>query len=198
MEALVELWQQAKTDRPRMDMVYKTEDVIPHIIKLEKKQQKLLRFKTLSSVLLLLALLIVFLNRMTITIYSGAGIGIFIASVLSIVGLLNRLRFRITYEERSLTTLELAEVAARKIKAERKIFSAYLPLFFLVALTGFNLLYLDTFRELDSGTRILYHLVMTGTIAVAFVAGLLVRIKRFQKQFLPLLARIQKLRSEFN
>ena len=198
MEQLIELWQQARIDESRMDRVYKTEDVVPQIIKLEKKQQKLLMYKTLSSIILLLALLIVFLNRMTFTVYSILGLGIFITSVLTIVVLLNRLRFRITYEERSLSTFQLVGITEHKINTERKIFTTYLPLFVVVALTGFNLMYLDLFREEETVTRILYHLVMTGSIAVAFVVGLSVRIKRFHKQFLPLLARIQKFKSEFD
>ena len=112
--------------------------------------------------------------------------------------LLNRLRFKITNEERSLPTLLLVDVAERKIKTERKIFTVYLPLFMLVALTGFNFMNLDFFRDEESRTRILYHLVLTGGITLSFFIGLSVRIKRFRKQFLPLLDLIRKLKVEFN
>lgn len=196
MEPLIELWQQARIEEQGTDRPYRTDDLVPRIIKLERSQQKLLRFKTLSSIILLLALLIVFINKMAFSLTGYLGIGIFVASVLSVVVILNRLRFRITSEERSLSTLQLAGVAERKLLTERRIFTFYLPLFIVVALTGFNLMYIEFFSELDSGTRILYHTVMTGSLVVAFVVGLSVRIRRFQKQFQPLLDRIRDFRKE--
>ena len=196
MEHIIELWQQAKIDESRMDRTYQTEDLLPMIIKLEHKQQRLIRFKTLSSIILSLALLILFLNRTSITLYSGLGIGIFISSLMVVVVLLNRLRFHITYEERSLSTLKLAGLTEHKINMERKLFTLYLPMFVVVALSGFNLMYLDLFMEEEMGTRILYHLVMSGSVLIGFVVGLTVRIKRFHKQFLPVLERIKKFRDE--
>jgi len=196
MEQYIKIWQQATIDESRMDRVYQTEDLIPMIIDLEKKQEKLLRYKTLGSIIALLALLIVFLNRMTITVYSVLGIGIFISSVLTIVILLNRLRFQISHEERSSPTLQLAEISESKIHAEKKIFTTYLPLFFVVALAGFNLMYVDLFGEEETGIRILYHLVMSCSLVIAFVVGLTVRIRRFHKQFIPVLDRIRKFKSE--
>jgi len=196
MEHIIELWQQAKIDESGMDRSYQTEDLLPMIIKLEHKQQRLIRFKTLSSIILSLALLILFLNRTSITLYSGLGIGIFICSLMVVVVLLNRLRFHITYEERSLSTIKLAGLTERKINMERKLFTLYLPLFVLVALCGFNLMYLDLFLGEERGTRILYHLLMSGSVLIGFVVGLSVRIKRFHKQFLPVLERIKKFKDE--
>lgn len=196
MEHIIELWQQAKIDDSRMDRSYQTEDLLPMIIKLEHKQQRLIRVKTLSSIILSLALLILFLNRTSITLYSGLGLGIFISSLMVVVVLINRLRFHISYEERSLSTIKLARLTESKINMERKLFTLYLPLFVVVALTGFNLMYLDLFMDEEMGTRILYHLVMSGSVLIGFVVGLTVRIKRFHKQFLPVLERIKKFRDE--
>ena len=196
MEHIIELWQQATIDESRTDRIFQTEDLVPMIINLEHKQQRLIRFKTLSSIILSLALLILFLNRTSITLYSGLGIGIFISSLMVVVVLLNRLRFHITYEERSLSTIKLAGLTERKINMERKLFTLYLPLFVIVALTGFNLMYLDLFIDEEVGTRILYHLVMSGSVLIGFVVGLTVRIKRFHKQFLPVLERIKKFKDE--
>jgi hypothetical protein len=161
-----------------------------------KKQQNLLRFKTLSVLILLPAIIILFLNLGTLTPVSILGIGIFTTSVLVVVVMLNRLRFRITDEERTLSTLRLAGIAEQKIRIEKKLFKIYLPLFVVVALAGFNLMYVDYFTEEETATRILYHLVMTGGLAVAFLVGLSVRIRRFQKQFLPVLERIRKFKIE--
>ena len=196
MEQIIELWQQASLDESRMDSLYNKEDLIPVIIQLEKKQQRLLRFKTLSILILLPALLIVFFNGSNITLNSTVGLGIFLCSVITVVVLLNRLRFQITLEERSLSTLQLAGIAEHKINNERKLITGYLPLFVIVALAGFNLMYLDFFTDEEPATRILYHVVMTGSLVLAFVAGLSLRIRRFHKQFLPVLARIKKFKSE--
>jgi hypothetical protein len=196
MEHLAELWQQAKIDESRMDRTYRTDDLVPMIARLEKRQERLLAVKTLGSVVILAALLIVFLNRMTLSLFSLMGIGIFTVSLLTIVILLNRLRFRITHEERSFSTLQLAGVAESKIRKERMIFTTYLPLFFVVAMIGFNLMYLDYFNAEESGTRILYHVIMTASLTLAFVAGISVRIKRFHRQFLPVLDRINRFRDE--
>ena len=193
MEDIIELWQHARLDETRMDSLYREEDLVPMIINLEKRQQNLLRFKTLSVLILLPALMILFLNLGTLT---PVGIGIFTTSVLVVVIMLNRLRFRITDEERTLSTLRLAGIAEQKIRIEKKLFRIYLPLFVVVALTGFNLMYVDYFTEEELATRILYHLVMTGGLAVAFLVGLSVRIRRFQKQFLPVLERIRKFKIE--
>jgi len=42
MEQLLEVWQKARIDKSRIDKEYKAEDLVPHIMKLEKQQQKLL------------------------------------------------------------------------------------------------------------------------------------------------------------
>ena len=196
MEHIIELWQQATIDESRMDKVFQTEDLVPMIIKLEKKQEKLLRFKTLIVLILLPALLILFLNRTSITLSASLGMGLLAASILAVVVLLNRLRFQITHEERSLSTIQLAGITEHKINTERKLFTIYLPLFVVVALTGFNLMYLDLFMGEEPGTRILYHLVMSASVLIGFVVGLSVRIKRFHKQFLPVLERIKKFKNE--
>lgn len=196
MEHIIELWQQAKLDESRMDTLYKKEDLVPMIINLEKKQQQLLRIKTLSILILLPAILILYFNRTAFSPVGIMGIGIFFISVLVVVIMLNRLRFQISDEERTLSTLRLAGIAEHKIRIEKKLFTIYLPLFVVVALTGFNLMYFNYFIEEELATRILYHLVMTGGLAVAFIIGLTVRIRRFQKQFLPVLERIKKFKSE--
>ena len=196
MEEYMELWQQAKIDESGMDRVFNTEDLVPMIIDLEKKQERVLRFKTLGSVILLLAVLIVFLNRMPLTAFSLAGIGIFVSSVLAVVVLLNRLRFRITYEERSSSTLKLADISESRILTERKIFTTYLPLFLVLALVGVNLMYLDVFTEEEIQARIVYHVILTASLTAGFVAALRVRIRRFHKQFQPVLDRIRRFRSE--
>jgi hypothetical protein len=196
MDNIIELWQQARLDETRMDSLYREEDLVPMIIKLEKRQQNLLRFKTLSVLILLPAIVILFLNLGTLTPVSILGMGIFTISALVVVVMLNRLRFRITYEERTLSMLRLAGIAEKKIRIEKKLFKIYLPLFVVVALSGFNLMYLDYFIGEEPLTRLLYHLVMTGGLAVAFLVGLSVRIRRFEKQFLPVLERIRKFKSE--
>jgi hypothetical protein len=140
----------------------------------------------------LAALLILFLNRMEYTFFSILGIGIFTTSVVASVLILNRLRFRITDEDRSSSTLDLAAISERKIMTERRIFTWHLPVFILVAVAGINLMYADIFSGEESGTRILYHLVLSGTLILAAAAGLSVRIRRFRKRFLPLLERIRR------
>lgn len=196
MEEIIDIWQQAKTKGSGMDPGYWSDDLVPMIAKLEKKQQKLLIFKTTSVICLLLAMLILFINKIEFTFYTTLGTGIFLASVISILILISRLRFRITDQERSLSTLDLARITKKKVSAERKIFTTYLPIFIAVALTGTNLMYVDLIRDLEIGMRILYHLVLTGSMLVATAVGLSVRIKRFRKQFLPLLERIQKFENE--
>lgn len=196
MEQLIETWNQAVIDPAGMDKSYRSEDLVPTIARLEKNQQKLLRTKTVTAVIALLALLIVFMNKMSFTLTSILGIGIFVFSVLTVIILLNRLRFRITPEERSLSTLQLAAVSERKIRTERKVFTRYLPLFLLVALAGFNLMYVDFFSGEETATRVQYHLIMTGSLIVAFIVGLTVRIRRFHRQFLPLLRRIRQFKKE--
>jgi len=193
---MIELWQQARLDETRMDNLYRKEDLVPMIVSLEKRQQNLLRFKTLSVLILLPAIMILFLNMGIVTPVSFLGMGIFITSVLVVVIMLNRLRFRIKDGERTLSTLRLAGIAEKKIQTEKKLFTTYLPLFLVVALIGFNLMFFDYLMEEEPATRILYHLVMTGGLAVAFIVGLSVRIRRFQKQFLPVQERITKFKSK--
>jgi len=179
-----------------MDSIYRSDDLVPQIAKLEKNQQRVLRYKTLGAMIGLAALLVVFMNRMEFTFFSILGIGIFAVSIVVSVLILNRLRFRITDEERSRSTLQLAAISERKILTERKIFTRYLPLFMSVALAGINLMYTDLFMGEETSTRILYHLVMSGSILLCAMVGLSVRIRRFRAQFLPLLERIRRFREE--
>ena len=196
MEKYIETWNQAIIDPSRMDTTYRADDMMPQLAKLEKSQQVVLRNKTLASMVALLALLIIFLNKMEFTPLTLVGITIFISSVLSVIVLLNRLRFRITPEERSLSPMQLVKLAERKILTERRIFTRYLPLFLLVAIAGFNLMYVDFFSGDETITRLKYHLIMTGGLIAAFAFGITIRIKRFQRQFLPLLDRIRQFKQE--
>jgi len=196
MEQIIELWQQAKTDEAGMDRRYEADELVPMIINLEKRQQKLLAFKTLSVICLLLAMLILLINSAELTLFTILGLGIFMLSALALVLVLNRLRFRITEKERSLSTLELAGITEQKVLTERRIFTTYLPIFIFVALTGTNLMYVDFLREMESSMRLLYHGVLTAGIVVATAVGLSVRIKRYRKQFLPLLDRIRMFKQE--
>lgn len=196
MKDMIKLWQEASIDETGMDKVYSAEDLVPLIINLQHKQQRLVRFKTLSVIIILLSLVIIFFNSTSINIFNGLGLGIFLGSVIAVVILVNRLRFRIRDEERSLSTLRLSELTERKINTERRLFTLYFPLFVLVALLGFNLMYIDVFEGEEPGTRLLYHLAMSAGVLLGFILGLLVRIRRFKRQFMPVQERINKFREE--
>jgi H+/gluconate symporter-like permease len=196
MEEMIDIWQQAKTAGNITDQGYQADELIPMIARLEKKQQKLVTFKTVSVICLLLAILILLINRMDPGLFTLLGMGVFLLSTLAILVVLNHLRFRINEGERSLSTLKLAEITEQKINAERKIFTRYIPIFLLLALTGINLLYVDLIGDLEAHIRILAHLLLSGTMLAAAVLGLFIRIKRFRKQFLPLLDRIQEFKNE--
>lgn len=197
MEQFEKTWQKASTVRPGSERKYHPEELVPQIMKLEKKQERVIRVKTLGAIFALISLVIVFVNGITLTSCSIAGLAIFIISIVVVLILVNRFRFRITVEERSYDTLRLMQITEKKINLEKKIFRVYLPLFLVVALTGVNLMYLDFLREAEPDSRILYHMVMTITVFLAALAGLRIRIQRFKKQFLPVLDRIQKFRKEF-
>jgi len=195
MDQLIEIWQTVGTDQRDMDRKYKPEDIIPQVIKLEKNQKKVLQFKTYGSTTILFMVLIIFISQFNLVLKSILGIGLISASILGSIILLNRLRFRISDEERSLSTNRLVEVLETKIKNERKIFTLYLPVILLFIVLGINLMYLEFLAELETGTRIFYHILLTISMIIAFILGLSIRIKRFRKRFLPLLTRLQKFRS---
>ena len=198
MDQLINIWQCLHSDHDAMDKKYKPEDLIPQVIRLEKNQKKVLLFKTYGSVSLLIMLLLIFFTQFTLAFNSLLGIGIITTSILSGVIALNRLRFRISDKERSLSTRSLVEAVEAKIKIERKLFRVYLPLLLLCVIMGINLMYLEFLGDLDTPTRVLYHLVLSAGMVVAFLLGLSVRIKRYRKRFLPLLDRIQKLKGVLN
>jgi hypothetical protein len=197
MDQLIENWQSAHIGA-RMDKKYKPEDLIPQVVKLEKNQRKVLLFKTYGSMVILFMILIIFLSQFTLELNSILGIGIITTSILGTVIILNRLRFKISDEERSLSTSRLIEVIETKIKIERKLFTVYLPLILLLIILGINLMYFEYLTELQTRTRIFYHLMLTISMVIAFLLGLSVRIKRFRKRFLPLWRRIQKFNYELN
>jgi hypothetical protein len=195
MDQLIEIWQTVHTDQRNMDRKYKPKDLIPQVIKLEKNQKKVLLFKTYGSISILFMVLIIFFSQFNLVLNSILGIGVITASILGSVILLNRLRFRITDEERSLCTNTLVEVLETKIKSERKLFTLFLPIILLFIILGINLMYLEFLTELETRTRIIYHIMLTISMIVAFFLGLSIRIKRYKKRFLPLLNRIQKFKS---
>jgi amino acid transporter len=198
MEDLQVLWQRANLESLSMDKVYHPDDLIPQIARLEKDQERLLAIKTSVAIGMMLILLITFLNYMEFSWTRVTGIGIFLISILVILILLNRWRFRITQSERSMATSELVSLVEQKIHRERKVFTIFLPIFGVVALTGFNLMYLEYFSDLDAGTRVLYHGILTGSLLIAFMVGLSIRIRRFQQRFHPILDRIRKFRNHLS
>ena len=198
MDQLIEIWQSVHTDQDKMDQKYKPEDLIPQVSKLEKNQNKVLQFKTYGSISILFMVLIIFLSQSTLVLNSILGIGVITASILGSVIILNRLRFKISDEERSLSTNTLVKVIEAKIETERKIFNIYLPILLLIIILGINLMYFEYLAELETRTRVFYHIIVTISMIVAFFLGLSIRIKRFQKRFLPLLNRIQKFKSAVN
>ena len=195
MDQLIEIWQTVGTDQRNMDRKYKPEDIIPQVVKLEKNQKKVMLFKTYGSTSILFVVLIFFLSQFSLVLNSLLGIGLISASILGSIILLNRLRFKISDEERSMSTHRLVEVLETKIKTERKIFILYLPIMLLFIILGINLMYFEFLAELETGTRIFYHLLLTISMVIAFLFGLFIRIKRFRKRFLPLLERLQKFRN---
>jgi hypothetical protein len=195
MDQLIEIWQTVGTDQREMDKKYRPDDLIPQIIRLQRNQRQVLRFKTYGAISILFMVLIFFVSQFTLEIYSISGICIITASLLGSVIMLNRKRFKITDEERSLSTLSLAETMEAKIKTERKIFTIYLPVMLLLVILGINLVYYGFLSELETKTRIIYHIVLTISMIVAFFLGLSVRIKRFRKRFIPLLKRIQEFKN---
>lgn len=197
MEQLEKTWQKASTVLPGGERTYHPEELVPQIIKLEKRQEKVIRAKTLGAISALIMLMVVFLNGTDFNAFSIAGLGIFVISTIIVVIMLNRFRFRITVEERSSEMIKLVQITEKKIMTEKKIFKLYLPLFLVVAIAGLNLMYLNLLKDSDQGTRILYHAVMSMSIFLAALVGLRIRIQRFRKQFLPVLERIKKFRKEF-
>jgi amino acid transporter len=198
MEDLQLLWQKADLAGLSMDKKFRPDDLIPQIAKLEKDQERLLAFKTSAAIGLMLILTAMFITRMEFSWVRVTGIGIFLTGLVVILVLLNRWRFRISRQERSLATTELVSVVEKKIERERRVFTTYLPLFGAVALSGFNLVYFDYFTDLDTGTRILYHGILTGSLLIAFMIGLSVRIRRFRHRFEPILDRIRRFRHQIS
>ncbi len=195
MDQLIEIWQTVHTDQRNMDKQYKPEDLIPQVIRLEKNQVKVLRFKTYGATSILFLVLIIFVSQFNLVLNSILGISMITVSILGSVILLNRLRFKITDEERSLSTHTLVDVMENKIKSERKLFTLYLPIILVFIILGINLMYLDFLSELETRTRIFYHMILSISMVVAFFLGLSIRIKRYKKRFLPLLNRIQKFKN---
>ena len=194
MDQLIEIWQRVGTDQRDMDMNYTSEDLIPQVIKLEKNQKKVMLFKTYGSTSLLFVILFLFVSQFSLVLNSLIGIGLICASILGSIIILNRLRFKITDEERSLSTHRLVEVLEGKIRTERKIFTRYLPIILLFIIMGINLMYFEYLSDLGTGTRLFYHALLTLGMMVAFFVGISVRIKRFNQRFLPLLDRLEKFR----
>ena len=195
MDQLIEIWQTAGTDQRDMDSKYKPEDIIPQVIKLERNQKKVMLFKTYGSTAILFMILIIFISQFGLALNSLLGIALISASILGSIIILNRLRFRISDEERSLSTRTLIEALENKIKTERKIFTLYLPIILLFIILGINLMYLEFLSELETRTRMFYHILLTISMVIAFIIGLSVRIKRFRKRFLPLLNRLREFKS---
>jgi len=195
MDQLIEIWQSAHTDQRNMDKKYKPEDLIPQVIKLEKNQKKVIQSKTYITISILFVLLIIYFSKFPVEINSALGIGILVTSILGSVISLNKLRFKISDEERSLSMHTLVGVIESKIKTERKLFTVYLPVILIIVILGINMMYIDFLSELETRTRIFYHGILTVSMLIAFLLGLSVRIRRFKKRFLPLLNRIQKLKS---
>jgi hypothetical protein len=198
MDQLIEIWQTVGTDQREMDKKYRPDDLIPQIIRLQRNQRQVLRFKTYGAISILFMALIFFVSQFTLEIYSISGICIITASILGTVILLNRKRFKITDEERSLSTLSLIKRMEAKIKTERKVFTIYLPVMLLMVILGINLIYYGFLSELETKVRIIYHIVMTVSMIVAFFLGLSVRIKRFRRRFIPLLNRIKEFKNRAN
>ena len=194
MDQLIEIWQRVGTDQRDMDRKYKSDDLIPQVIKLEKNQKKVMLFKTYGSSSLLFVILILFISQFSLVLNSLIGIGLISASILGSIIILHRLRFKISDEERSMSTHRLVEVLETKIRTERKIFTRYLPIILLFIILGINLMYLEFLSELGTETRIFYHAMLTISMVIAFYIGISVRIKRFKKRFLPLLDRLEKFR----
>ena len=192
MDQLIEIWQTVGTDQRTMDKKYRPDDLIPQVVKLQRNQKQVLRFKTYGAMTILFVALLIFMSQFTLELYSLLGMGIITVSILGSVMMLNRKRFRITDEERSLSTHSLVRKIEAKLNAERKLFTVYLPVLLLVIILGINLVYYGYLSTMETKARLLYHLILTISMVMAFFLGLSVRIKRFRKRYLPLLNRIQE------
>jgi hypothetical protein len=91
---------------------------------------------------------------------------------------------------------DFIDLALKRLQFEKKFVMVYLPLYFIVPLLLINALMLDVDKNLNFSKILLYHSAII--IFFTFILFMLrnARITRFEKQFTPLIEKLEKIKRE--
>ena len=199
IDELKNIWEQNKTN----DKFMSAEEFIKKNLRedlklLEGSQKRLVLIKGIGLLFGLTLMLVSLFHLNSISTFTKS---FFIAfALISLVFYLFYAfnRFKIDNENYLLPIQDFINLTLRRLLFEKKFVRIYLPVYLVVPLLLINALMLDADKELELSKIILYHSAITVIFAFFLLLLRKVRITRFDKQFYPLIEKLEKIKGEKN
>jgi len=197
IETLKILWQQQKPGESKMNNSLATDSFI--IKRLKKYESFQLRINLLKTIILILIA-----GSFTWYLFKYADPSLML--IVSLVWIAACLVIFMTYYWRSqfqsaqldftLQTKDFIDSAIKKLNGQRKIFRTWFPLMVFGLMIGLNLMYFDLLSDMDTGDRLLFHLIGSVFLAVFVPLGLKIRSWKFRKEQQPVIDDLLNFKTE--
>ena len=192
LHELQAIWQGHKPDadiNPDTDKI--TDSILGKIKQTEKKVFRINMAKTILVSTLIITLLWSLRNIQSLLVWMG--MGIIAVSTLTMMIIYWRIQFKSSDLNHDLPQNEFIDDTISQMKGAHVKFVKLFRVFVLLLIVGINLLYADLLKEMDMQTRLLFHGGVTVFLVIVFALGLIIRRKKFNREFHPLINELKSL-----
>jgi len=170
--------------------------LIQRLGRLEKKQYRLNRIKTVALVLILLPYSIYLVTMVDISSLALFGLGWILLITTAFMIFYWKKQFRLNGLDFSLSSNNFLEHIFENLEFQKKMFQLYFPVFAFLLLMGVNIIYLGLVGPMSVQSRIMFHLSASLFIVLATVIGLRIRKIRFSKEYQPLIDEVNTIQQD--
>jgi len=190
------VWQQQGAGRQAADTGGDGAGLLARLRAFEERQRRINRLKTAALLLLLGSILYLFLRHAAVTLSGGIGLALILGGSLVFLRIYWRCQFRLSDLDLEAPPLRLIPLAVARLNLQRRLFGLYFPWLGVCLISGLNLLYLGWLADMPPVQRWLYHGVMTLWLAAAFWAGRNIRRRKYNREYVPLIAALETFRED--
>ena len=197
IDELQVLWQnQEMKDTPKGFSKELRNEIIEKASKTGKKIFRINILKTIGLVIIF-ANLIYMLYRSNIdSLFQFVGVGLMMLSTIIFMIIYWRTQFTQRKLDFSLQEYEFIDNSIKLIRNQKQLFRQQFKYFIVVIIISINIMYIDFFRDMETLTRIIFHLAYTLIFIAFYPIGLKIRERKFKKELQPLIDYLENIKDQ--
>ena len=193
--AIWQNFQPGKYDSSKINLM--RSDVIKKLRKTENKHFRINLVKTVSVGLCLILLSYTILNQTGISILTKIALGWIIVSLSVGMVIYWKKQFNASQLHFINDSESFIESTIIKLKSQKQIITHLLPAIVFCLVIGINLIYFDLLKEEDISLRLIAHFTISIMLFGVMYLGLIVRKRRFNTDFKPLIEEFELIKMNF-